>query len=172
MNTERETKDDRPEVVQLLANIKAAMPELERLWEKVSDHWICEDKVYRFYHQSYKVFGLQEATAEIVEKLKSLAPKSDRERFYYHFLAEGREARTEWPILHPWFMQIVADGTGKQFKQEDNKNWLAITRPILEAFFHARYFIEMSIRYGKDLDEPPALLPSGWAAILYLYDLR
>jgi hypothetical protein len=50
--------------------------------------------------------------------------------------------------------------------------WLETTRPIVEAFFHARYFLEMAVRYGKKLKMPPAMLPSGWAAFLYLYNLR
>jgi hypothetical protein len=43
--------------------------------------------------------------------------------------------------------------------------------PILEAFFHALFMLEMAVRYA-DLGEPPQMLPSGWAALLYLYDLR
>jgi hypothetical protein len=46
------------------------------------------------------------------------------------------------------------------------------TRPIVEAFFHARYFLEMVCGYGRQLTEPPSPLPSGWAAVLYLYGLR
>jgi len=42
---------------------------------------------------------------------------------------------------------------------------------LLEAFFHARYFLEMAIRYA-DLSDPPRPLPSGYAALLYLYGLR
>jgi hypothetical protein len=42
----------------------------------------------------------------------------------------------------------------------------------LEAFFHARYVLEMAVKYGDDLDEPTNLLPSGWAGLLYLYNLR
>jgi hypothetical protein len=30
----------------------------------------------------------------------------------------------------------------------------------------------MAVRYGKELTEPPLMLPSGWAAFLYLYNLR
>lgn len=70
------------------------------------------------------------------------------------------------------FLSIIRDGTGKSFTAETNSRWLAETRPIVEAFFHARYFLEMAIRYGKELDEPPSTLPSGWAAMLYLYNLR
>jgi hypothetical protein len=42
---------------------------------------------------------------------------------------------------------------------------------VVEAFFHARYFLEMAVRYAH-LDSPPSLLPSGYAALLCLYQLR
>jgi hypothetical protein len=32
--------------------------------------------------------------------------------------------------------------------------------------------LNMAIKYGKELDEVGVFLPSGWAALLYLYDLR
>ena len=67
---------------------------------------------------------------------------------------------------------IVRDGTGRVFKPEHNVQWLSETRPIVEAFFHAKYFLEMAVRYGKGLEAPPLLMPSGWAAFLYLYKLR
>ena len=73
--------------------------------------------------------------------------------------------------LNPWFRQIVEQGTGKSFKQDDNADWTRITRPILEAFFHARFFLEMAVRYAT-LWEPPLSLPSGYAALLHLYGLR
>jgi hypothetical protein len=107
--------------------------------------------IYRFYHQSFKVYQLQSSTLKIVEKLQALAP--DRE-------------------LNSWFMQIVHEGTGKKFALEDNEKWLAMTRPILKAFFHARYFLEMAVKYGRELEYPPRVMPSGWAALLYLYKLR
>jgi hypothetical protein len=37
---------------------------------------------------------------------------------------------------------------------------------------HARYMLEMAVKYGIELDGTPRFLPSGWAALLYLYDLR
>ncbi|MBF0548075.1 MAG: hypothetical protein HQM08_26795 [Candidatus Riflebacteria bacterium] len=74
--------------------------------------------------------------------------------------------------LNRWFLKIFQEGTGKVFKIENNENWLEVTRPILEAFFHARYFLEMAIRYGEKLESAPNSLPSGWAGLLYLYNLR
>ena len=61
-----------------LTNIKARLPELERLLEEVSSHWGCEDPVYRFYHQSFKVYALQNTTARIVDALRDLAPEGQQ----------------------------------------------------------------------------------------------
>jgi hypothetical protein len=143
--------DDRAAVQELLKDLRAQVPALEELFERCSSHWGYEDPVYRFYHQSFKVYNLQRQTLEIVAKLQALAPSVP---------------------LNEWFMRIVQDGTGKTFAIEDNKNWLAATRPIVEAFFHARYFLEMAVKYGRELESPPERLPSGWAALLYLYNLR
>ena len=144
--------DDRPEVRRLFANLRAALPRLTELLDDCSGHWGYEDPVYRLYHQSFKVYALQATTVRIVEALSALAP-------------DGRS-------LNSWFLRIVHDGTGRSFELEHNQRWLEVTRPIVEAFFHARYFLEMAVRYGKALEAPPNALPSGWAAFLYLYDLR
>lgn len=134
----------------LLQNLRRDREELKMLLTRCSDHWIYEDSVYRFYHQSFKVYGLQGTTQAIVQRLQALAP--DRP-------------------LNPWFMEIVEAGTGKTFKHEDNARWTEVTRPILEAFFHARFFLEVAVRYA-DLQEPPQMLPSGYAALLYLFGIR
>lgn len=134
----------------LLLNLRRARPDLEKLLQGCSDHRGYEDPVYRFYHQSFKVYSLQHTTRSIVDRLQALAP--DRP-------------------LNPWFSEIVQAGTGKKFKFGDNARWMEETRPILEAFFHARFFLEMAVRYA-DLDAPPNPLPSGYAALLYLFGLR
>ena len=143
--------DERLEVMTLFRGLKAAVPELEKHLAQCTSHWGYEDPIYRFYHQSFKVYGLQTETLAIVERLRSLSPQRE---------------------LNQWFMQIMTAGTGKTFSPADNETWLASTRPILEAFFHARYFLEMAVKYGRELQYPPRSLPSGWAALLYLYDLR
>jgi hypothetical protein len=146
----RSTEERRQEETKLLAAIKDALPRLEQLWQQSNSHWGYEDPVYRFYHQSFKVFGLQSQTAEIVSALQALTPHIP---------------------LNPWFMQIVDEGAAEPFSPEVNQRWVEATRPIVEAFFHARYFLEMVCRYGKELEKPPDSLPSGWAAVLYLYGL-
>lgn len=143
--------DERSEVQQLFKNLAGKLPVLEELLTIYSDDMGYEDPLYRFYHQSYKVYNLQYQTKEIVAALQSLRPGEP---------------------LNKWFMQIVQEGTGKTFSSEDNEQWLQSTRPIIEAFFHARFFLEIGVKYGKELDFPPNLLPGGWAALLYLYNLR
>lgn len=133
-----------------MISLKERRTELAALFAKQSDHWRFEDPVYRFYHQSFKVFVLQSQTQEIVGMLAQLMP--------------GRP-------LNSWFTTIVAHGTGRAFEMRDNANWTEVTRPILEAFFHARFFLEMAVRYSE-LESPPSPLSSGYTALLYLYDLR
>ena len=71
------------------------------------------------------------------------------------------------------FEEIIRAGAGgKHFEPEHNKNWTHHTRPFVEAFFHAKFFLEMVVKYGKELEGPPDMLPSGWAAVLCLYNLR
>lgn len=136
----------------LLAGMKRERAALEKLRVLMSGEWGYEDTVYRFYHQSMKVHDrAQGPTCEAVELFRKVLPERK---------------------LHEWFERIVADGAVGPFKMEHNDLWLEVTRPILEAFFHAKYFVEMMCRYADELEEPPNLMPSGWAAILYLYDLR
>lgn len=71
------------------------------------------------------------------------------------------------------FEEIIEAGAGgKDFELGHNKNWSQHTRPFVEGFFHAKYFLEMIVKYGKEMEEPPDMLPSGWAALLCLYELR
>lgn len=135
----------------LLQNIKARLPELEKLLAEAEDHWGLEDGIYRFYHQSFKVYHLQSFTEAISKELQELLP--DRP-------------------LNDSFAEIVEEGTGTEFEMSHNENWLRHTRPIVEAFFHAHYFLNMTCKYGRELDRMPEALPSGWAAVLYLYNLR
>jgi len=144
-------EDDRPTVKRLLESLSANLPDLEKLLEECSEKWWYVDPIYRFYHQSYKVYSVQNMTLRIVAKLESVLPDHP---------------------LNEWFLQIVREGTGKEFSREDNNNWLAVTRPMLEAFFHARFFLEMAVAYGRELKLPPLPLPVGWAALLYLYNMR
>jgi hypothetical protein len=136
---------------QLLSNIKQQLSPLEELLAQVESHWGIEDGFYRFYHQSFKVYAVQQATGEICAALQGLLP--------------GRP-------MNQWFAKIVAGGTGAEFDMSHNQDWLHHTRPILEAFFHAHFFLKMAVKYGRELQSAPDSLPSGWASVLYLFNLR
>ena len=61
----------------------------------------------------------------------------------------------------------------KPFSLAFNEDWSKNSRPYIESFFHARYFLEMAVKYGASLDSAAlSYLPSGWAALLCLYDIR
>lgn len=136
---------------ELLQNIKKDLPKLKELLAAASDHWNYEDAIYRFYHQSFKVYYVQPTTVKIVGALADLLP--------------GHAFNDD-------FRTIFIQGTGKTFEHDHNKNWHGHTRPMLEAFWHAKFMLEMAVKYGEELKEPPSPLPSGWAALLYLYNLR
>ena len=138
---------------ELLANIHARLLDLTTLLEEVSDHWGYEDPIYRYYHQSFKVYGLQQETQKIIDALRSIAP-----------------AGTTFTEM---FEEIIKEGaSGKKFEAEHNKEWSKHTRPFVEAFFHARYFLEMAVKHGKAMQSVTNPVPSGWAAMLELYDIR
>jgi len=136
---------------ELLDAIKARLKELEAVHASVEYEY--EDGVYRFYHQSFKVYSLQDCTLSAVKTFRSIAEATDNR-------------------LCDWFEEIIADGTGAMFEAEHNRNWSAHTRRIVEAFMHARYFLEMMVKYGRAMESPPDFLPFGWAAILELYNQR
>ncbi|MCA1849454.1 MAG: hypothetical protein LC672_00005 [Acidobacteria bacterium] len=135
----------------LLDAILARLPELEDLVRVTGREY--EDRLYRFYHQSNKVYYLQ----------------GDTRRAAALFREIGREVGRE---LNPWFEEIVSAGTGLEFDLSHNDDWLRHTRPIVEAFLHAKYFVEMMVQHGWEFETAPRMLPSGWAALLTLYGLR
>jgi len=153
----------------LLDNIKANLPMLEATLfglddalmmgvKKSKDQMgLSEDMMYRFYHYSFKVYGLQDTTKKIVEILATLDPKENKN-------------------LCSFFAEIVMSSMKVgPFKMKHNNEWTKHTRPIVEAFLHAQYFLAMAVKYGnmfKNRKTPPTSLPSGWASLLILYGIR
>lgn len=148
------TAVDAPEEpdAQLLANIQRDLTALATLAAQAKGHWAEEDLVYRFWHQSFKVYAIQGLTIRIAAALEAVAP--------------------ERCDMDEQFRRIIEEGTGKTFELEHNGRWLTETRPMLEAFWHADFMLRMAVRYGQELDQPPNRLPSGWAALLHLYGIR
>ena len=135
----------------LLGAIKIELANLEELAFLFDVDY--EDGIYRFYHHSFKVYNLQALIERAVE--------------IFERIAKSTNAELSW-----WFKQIIDEGTGKTWEPDHNSQWLRHTRSIVEAFLHAKYFLDMMIKYGRELDSPPSILPFGWAAILELYNQR
>ena len=135
----------------LLLRIKARLPELEELARTLREAE--EDGVYRFYHGSYKVFDLQDPVKEAFALIKEIGVEADPPHFDY--------------------ARIVEAGTAHDFQGErTNANWVVETKPILEAFWHTKYFINMMVKYAKELETVEMPLDYGMAAVLYVFELR
>lgn len=136
----------------LLSNIKGALPDLRRLSESVEQDYGFEENVYRYYHQSYKAYTAQGTTNNIVCLLEEIDPKLE-------------------PEFCPFFAEIIKEGTAIMFNLHHNTKWHE-ARHIVEAFFHAKYFLDMAVKYGEQYEEAPRVLDYGWAALLELYMIR
>ncbi len=65
------TSEDRDQYEQRSrVSLRAKAAELADLFRTASDEWGYEDPVYRFYHQSFKVYALQGGTRKIVDALQ------------------------------------------------------------------------------------------------------
>jgi hypothetical protein len=143
------TRQDQSE--KLLNRIKANLPEIENLYRVFTGYE--EDYVYRFYHQSFKVFGAIEEIKKARDLFEKIAP--------------------DGISLNEWYCRIADEATGKSFDWEKtNQKWIHEMRPILEAFWHSKYFLKQTLDSGTKLQKSPQILPSGWAAVLFLYNLR
>src|SRR5947207_2204661 len=73
----------------LLRNIKERLPQLEELLAQAEDHWGMEDGIYRFYHQSFKVYGrLQPLTKAICKALQELLPDRPMNKWFAEIIAQ------------------------------------------------------------------------------------
>jgi hypothetical protein len=136
----------------LLSRIKARMAEIDALVAEFADQWAEEDGVYRFYHQSMKVFHLQAPVRKAFKLISEIGGEEDQP--------------------NEWYCQIVKEGTEHDFNEQTDDDWLAQTRPIREAFWHTKYFLTMMAKYGKELETVTMPIASGWAAVLCLFELR
>jgi hypothetical protein len=82
--------------------------------------------VYRFYHQPFKVFRLQELTLAGLKLIEEIGGEADPPYRQY--------------------CQIVKEGTEYDFKPSMNDYWLRYTRPILEAFPHNEILHQMMFK--------------------------
>ena len=143
--------DERERLIVVLAeNLHARRAELEALLTKINRRY--EDLVYRFYHGSFKAFGMQDETAQMAAALRSVAP--ERRAFCW------------------MFAELLAAGTGRNFTVETNGRWMEEVGPIVAAYLHARFLLEMATKVAADPNPDCGTIGYPWATILSLFDLR
>lgn len=158
VNPEPAAPDRNAAASALLESIRRRLPEIDELLATLVS--MEEDSVYRYYHQSFKVYRLQTAIEQAQALFEGLAP-------------EGIQLNGRFTSICRAALQQKSSFDRAKFDWERmNRQWHAETLPILQAFWHCMYFLRQLARYGRELDEPPQLLPSGWAALLYLYEIR
>lgn len=139
----------------LLENIKRNLIFLEERLEDANSYWKYEDIIYRYYHESFKVYRIQSLIKELYNALEKISPHNNKR------------------VFNDRFLKIISGGTKDiSWEPKHNEKWDEICRPFLEAFFHSKYFLEMAIKYGKKYDFVPNRMDSGWAALLELYKIR
>ena len=140
----------------LLANIKKNRKKIKFLLKVVNDReGEYEGKVYRFYHYSFKVYHLHMIIKPIIEVLRACDPKPVKQ-FCVFFQTILNDAE----MVGAW-------------KEEHNKEWLKYTRPIVEAFLHAKYMLEMADLCDKLYRRAPrGFIDQKWGSLLELYEIR
>jgi hypothetical protein len=66
------------------------------------------------------VFYLQDTTVACFRLIEEIGGEADQPSF--------------------WYADIVKEGTGREMGERTNENWLAETRPILEALWYTKYY--------------------------------
>lgn len=146
------TADERDAAIsELVTNLTDQLPDLIALRDRIAE-WTDAKCVYRFLHQSFKVFEVQSATADIIAAFERLAP-------------------TGVPFSNDWARHILDAGVGHTFTLAANRDWLATTLPIVNGYQFARHLLDVTID-AADTATGEGLLSQAWATVLYLYGLR
>ena len=140
----------------LLTNIKKNRKRIKFLLKVVnSREGAYEGEIYRFYHYSFKVYRLHGTIKSMVEVLQACDPKPEKKFcVFFETILNDAEAVGAW-------------------KEEHNKEWLKYTRPIVEAFLHAKYMLEMAYLCDKLYRRAPkGFIDQKWGSLLELYGIR
>lgn len=152
LSVPRQVSPDDPSWV-LCERICERRAELDALAAEVADgsRFDPVEMIYRFWHQSFKVFYLQSHTVRIDEMFKELCPP-------------GAE-------LSPWFRELIDEGTGLVFDLSMNDTWSRSVRPIVDAFLHARFLLDR-VREVTMEDATARIISYPYATVLELFSLR
>ena len=136
------------ELLDAIRHRRAEIEELQRGLEAAE-----ADGVLGYYEPGVEIYQLQPAVRAARKFLAALAPA-------------GIE-------LNPGFLEVCRGACARRFEWEANPgDWGAETRPILEGFWHCRYFVRMLARFGCEPEAASGPMSPGRAAVLCLYGLR
>lgn len=133
----------------LLKNIQLHEYAIRSLLSRLEGRFAGEDGIYRFYNQSFKAFYLQESTEQIANLLKKLLNIP----------------------LNQIYLDIISEGTGKEFTEDTNKSWTKEVQPIVNAFLHSLHILKLIVKYGLDSTDKKRMDGNGWSTILVIYNL-
>jgi hypothetical protein len=71
--------------------------------------------------------------------------------------------------LNSRFIEVVRRGMGKVSSANPAP---VAERSIVDAFQHARFFLELAISGGREHAAAPKVPSTGWATLVHLYSLR
>jgi hypothetical protein len=107
------------------------LKDLETLLQEVNNFWDYDDVMYRYYNKSSKTYYAQKITAKIVNMLRIINP----------YQQECKVDRN--------FLDIIDKGTIKTFDVNKDDDWKSNSQYMLEAMFHAKYMLELAVKYGR-----------------------
>jgi hypothetical protein len=132
----------------LLVTLKDKEPMLDTL--SIELNKAVSEAVYRYYHGSFKLYGVQSNTQEAYKFILSLSPDGN---------------------INKSLKDTVEKGTSITFDLEHNKAWEVHTHPILFAAFQVQQALA-SLKALSTCSYPPTFLSAEWGTALYLYNLR
>ena len=136
---------------QAFSRMKSARSEICALADRFEAEGI--DTLYRFYHQSFKVYRAQELNQEALDLLRKL--RSDRS------------------TLSPFLEELIAHASPTvQFAPEHNRAWVATVGPFLTLHLHLhRIFVAMRTALQQH-ERLPEILDDALALSLAALGLR
>lgn len=135
---------------QLLTAISKNKQRIYKLQQTSHNLWGGEDAIYRFYHESFKTYRIQDLSKSIINLIKDLLPLE----------------------LNKMLLKIIEEGTGKEFNFNSPNSWYEDAKPMVDTFLHLRHILDMIVKYGLESDDSDRKGNMGWFTVLYVYKIR
>lgn len=126
-------------LTEYIGNFRKNFPEFrDRLVEIYNE--LDQREVYyfnRFYSNSFHIYFVQDIIVECADIFRKIIPELGLNAFY---------------------MQILSEGTGKNFVPSHNQRWTYETRPIVEAMMHTKAILRTLLGIDIEKIKDPQLI--------------